>query len=318
MAEQKNTAPAVQPPAPGSGSLDKFVDKFNDWKFCPPAGHLWTVKINLHNDAPLGEKGNESADHSFKKLYENILKVNKEYHSTFSSSYAVSIKNDDTNALLLQYIESLQDNEIGLFLANEITFNSNNIKVQDTSSQQNQNFTGWLSYGKVVAGRDHSHNGKFNFYATNWDINELFFDRWIAAIGQQGLVEGDEDQGLYNIKADIFINLYSPSVPTPADENWKEWQLRKTIKLTRAFPKSRDQYKFSYNEDAAEMVSSKVDIEFENYSIEYEFADYASRSVIEEAAKKKAEQERLALNNNKSAAGGAQMNKANVAAKGMA
>ena len=318
MAETKKSAPAVQPPTPGVGALDKFVDKFNDWKFCPPSSHLWTVKINLHNDAPLNENGNDSVDHSFKKLYENILKVNKEYHNTFSSSYGVFVKNDNANALLLDYINSLQDNEIGLFLANEITFNANDIKVQDASSQQNQNFTGWLSYGKVAAGRGHNHNGKFNFYNTNWNINELFFDKWIAAIGQQGLIESDESDGIYNIKADIFINEYSVSVPEPADGGWKEWQLRKTIKLTKAFPKARDQYKFSYSEDASEMTSSKVDIEFENYSIEYEFANYATRNIIEEAARKKAEQERLALNNNKTTAGGAQMNKANVAAKGMA
>lgn len=256
------------------GTLGRFLHKLSDWKFCPPSGHLWTIQIKLHNNGLITEKGNNAADFSFGKLFENILAVNSLYHSTFGSSYKVSIKGDDENKLLFDYVNSLHDSEIGLFLANEITFNANDIKVQDVSSQQNQNFTGWLSYGKIATGRSHNHNGKISFYSTNWNISEIIMDKWIAAIGQQGLIEGDEDNDIFDIKADIYINEYSASTPDSLISGMSSWQLRKIIKLTKAFPKARDPYKFSYTEDATDMQTLKVDFEFENYAIEYEKADY--------------------------------------------
>jgi hypothetical protein len=99
-------------------------------------------------------------------------------------------------------------------------------------------------------------------------------DKWIAAIGQQGLIEGDEDNDIFDIKADIYINEYSASTPDSLISGMSSWQLRKIIKLTKAFPKARDPYKFSYTEDATDMQTLKVDFEFENYAIEYEKADY--------------------------------------------
>lgn len=253
------------------GALLKFLGKFDDWKFCPSSNHLWTVKINLHND------GTET-NHSFAQLYNNILKVNEIYHTAYATSYKVGVKDDKYDRDLFEYIQTLQDNEIGMFLANEITFTPNSFNIQDNLSQINAPFSGWLSYGKIVSGRVHTHNGKISFYSTNWNINELLFDKWIAAIGEQGLIEGDTANGIYNIKGDMYISEYAAGAPLKSGYKNENWVLRKIIKLTKVFPRARDQYKYAYTEDASDIAVSKVDFEFENYSIEYEKANYLSRN----------------------------------------
>jgi hypothetical protein len=260
-----------------TGALGKFLNKLSDWKFCPPSNNLWTIQIKLHNSGE--DVTNGTIDHSFKKLYQNILNVNAAYDSAYSTSYNVNVKGDSVGESLLKYIETLQDNEIGLFLATDLSFNANSVQVRDQQSQQNIPFSGWLSYGKTVTGRDHNHAGKIKFYGTNWNMNELLIDKWIAAIGQQGLIEGDEVDGIYNIKADIFIKEYATSIPDSTKKGWKHWALRKQIKLTKAFPKSREQYKYSNGEDSSNIVSAGVDFEFENYTIEYEKTDWPKIAV---------------------------------------
>ena len=307
--------------SPHTGPLGKFLNKFNDWKFCPPSNNLWTIQITLHN-AGENTTGN-NIGHTFKKLYKNILTVNNEYQSTYNTSYRVGVKNDAGGESLLKYIESLQDNEIGLFLATDLSFNANSIQIRDQQSQQNIPYSGWLSYGKTLTGRDHAHTGKIKFYGTNWNMNELFIDKWIAAIGQQGLIEGDKEDGIYNIKADIYIKEYAISTPDPTIKEWRQWALRKQIKLTKAFPKARDQYKYSYGDESADMVSSNVDFEFENYTIEYEKADWGKIDISKKISDRQTEISKrgsntIAINTNTSAGGQAQQTNMYKNASGLA
>lgn len=262
-----------------AGALNSFLNKMRDWKFNPPSNNLWTIKIALHND---GKSPN--GKHSLSELYTNILKVNQGYMETFSSSWDVSI--DGSEDPLFTYIEKLQGEDIGLFLATDVSFNANAVSIKDESSPNNTQFTGWLGFGKIQNGRQHNHAGKIMFYHSNWDIHELLFDLWIAAIGQQGLIEGDETDGIYNIKADITICEYAASAPGAETSTWA---LRKTIKLTKCFPKSRQQYSYTYNSDKAGLFQSDaVDIEFENYSITYPSVAHAlaSRTTIRYAGGK--------------------------------
>lgn len=244
-----------------AGALNSFLDKMRDWKFNPPSNNLWTIKIGLHNDGQSKE-----TKHGLPELYTNILKVNQAYMETFSSSWDIKI--DGAEDPLLTYIEQVQAEDIGLFLATDVSFNANAVNIKDESSPNNTQFTGWLGFGKIQNGRQHNHAGKIMFYHSNWDIHELLFDLWIAAIGQQGLIEGDEEDGIYNIKADIIICEYAAA--TQGKKKAETWQLRKTIKLTKCFPKNRQQYSYTYSSDKAGLFTSDaVDIEFENYSITY-------------------------------------------------
>ena len=235
-----------------SNPLGAFLTKFQDWKFCPPSDHLWTVTILL---APRNET--KSATSSFGTLYSNICQVNDKFSSSYSPKWKTTVNGDVSG-----YIGKLQDSEIGLFLATDVSFNTNSVKIQDSQSGINSAFTGFLSFGKTQIGREHNHAGKIKFLKSNWDINEIFFDKWIAAIGQQGLIE---DSALPNIKANIIITEYACGTP---NKNEGSWFARKQITLTRAFPKSRENMIYSYSpDDAGTFKSTAVDFEFDSYQV---------------------------------------------------
>lgn len=236
-----------------NNALGVYLNKFQDWKYCPPSDHLWTVTFLLSPRGGANEVG------TFKTLYNNILKVNSQYNATFSPLWKISTPSDDINFVL-----GAQDTTIGMFLASEISFNGNSISITDTQSNTSVQYSGWLSYGKTVTGRSHNHAAKIKFFKSNWDITEIFIDRWIAAIGQQGLIE---DSSLSNIKANIIITEYAASVP---NQSAGVWVPRKKITLLRAFPKNRGESKYDYTpESAGEAKFNLVDFEFDAYQVEY-------------------------------------------------
>lgn len=242
-----------------SGAIPIFLEQMKKWQFCPPSTNLWTIEIVEHNDG-----SGSSTGYNLSSLYNNIIKVNKQFNKHFTNSYSI-LKDTQNQSAVSTFISSAQHNKIGLFLATDVSFNANAVTIVDKSSSFAEPFTGWLSYGKIQQGRTHNRAAVINFYHSNWDINEILFDPWIAAIGQQGLIEGDEADKIYNIKADIYIKEYAASV-----SDGTSWVLRKQIKLTKAFPKSREQYRYTYsNDDAGVFKSTKIDFEFENYAIEY-------------------------------------------------
>ena len=239
-----------------SSALNIFLTKLENWKYCPQSNHLWTITFLLSSR---GDKQNEAS--TFNSLYNNILKVNALYDATYSPLWKITTPNGATD-----FVINSQDENIGLFLVNEVSFNANSVSIQDTQSGAQQQYTGWLSYGKTQTGRNHNHAGKIKFAQTNWDFIEIFIDRWIAAIGQQGLIE---DSSLPNIKANIIITEYACGVPGKS-KNKGTWIPRKKITLKRAFPKDRQATKLDYSPDTAgEMKYNIVDFEFDAYEVYY-------------------------------------------------
>ena len=235
--------------------LGTYLDKFKNWSFCPPSNNLWTITFLA------ASYGNVNAMGTLYELYSNIVKVNQSYDAIYSPLWRITSPNGvDT------YMSTAQDSEIGLFLANEINFNGNSINIADSQSNSMHQYTGWASYGKTQTGRNHNHAAKIKFAETNWDLIDIFIDRWIAAIGQQGLIE---DSTLPTIKANIVITEYSCGSPTKA-KNTGAWVPRKKTTLKRAFPKSRQETKLTYDpETAGEMKYNIVDFEFEAYEVYY-------------------------------------------------
>lgn len=259
-----------------AGSLGIFLDKMRNWKFNPPSSNLWVIHLSLYNDG--SQTKDAKATHDLLSLYENIKKVNNQFDSVYNSAYGVIVDGENGENNLKQYISLLDDGTIGLFLATDLTMNTNKVTIKDQESGTNTAFTGWLKFGKVQTGRDHNLNIKVKFLKSNWDINELLFDPWIAAIGQQGLIEGDEEDGLYNIKGNMMIMEYAASAP---GKDTNTWVLRKVIELNRCFPVSRDQYTYTYSPDkAGSFESAMVTFEFDYYKIRYtDFPHYETKLV---------------------------------------
>lgn len=53
--------------------------------------------------------------------------------------------------------------------------------------------------------RQNNRNLNISFLISNWDIGDILFDPWIAAVAQKGLIE----DGSSTIKAKITISEYS-------------------------------------------------------------------------------------------------------------
>lgn len=236
-----------------NNALGIYLTKFEDWKYCPPSDNLWTVSFLL---APRGDENNPS---SFSTLYNNIVTVNNSHEAMYSPLWKITTSDDDKS-----FIANSQDSTIGMFLASEVSFNANSVIIADTQSNNNLQYTGWLSYGKTMTGRNHNHAAKIRFFKSNWDITEIFIDRWIAAIGQQGLIEASE---LKNIKANIVITEYATSTVESSNGVWVP---RKRITLLRAFPKNRSDSKVEYTpEEAGNAKYNTVDFEFDAYQVYY-------------------------------------------------
>lgn len=244
-----------------TNALGIYLSKFDDWKYCLPSDNLWTINFLL---APR----EDNATGSFSTLYSNIVAVNNQYDSMYSPLWKINTSIKD-----IDFITNSQDPNIGMFLASLVQFNGNEVQISDTKNETMVPHSGWASYGKTANGRTHGHGAKIRFLKSNWDISEIFFDRWIAAIGQQGLIE---DSSLPNIKSTITINEYAASAPHSTDYGWT---LRKRIYLLRAFPYKRGESSYKYDaEDAGTAKFCQVDFKFDAFQVEYFNAGATTKS----------------------------------------
>ena len=244
-----------------AGAITLFLDKLKEWKFNPPSHNLWTVEIQLHNDGT-------GTSHTLLELYKNIDKANRTYQSTVGTSWKIT---SPTNASFANdFLNRLQSDKTAFFLAQGFNFDTRQVNISDNVADFMSQESGFLKYGTIENGAIYNPSARFQFLETNWSLSDIFFDRWIAAIGQQGLIE---DSSLPNIKADIFVYQYSAGIPSTMankrSENTKEWQLRKIVKLIKAFPKSRGQAEFAYENNGP-----KID------TVEFSFMDYQTEYII--------------------------------------
>ena len=192
-------------------------------------------------------------------LYNNICSVNERHGSQYGTKWKVDISNDAA-----AFVTSNQDSEIGIFLATQIDFNPFDINIDGGNSDPAVNHAGFLNFGHKQLGKKQSVTINIAFLRSNWDMADIFFDRWIAAIGQQGLIEADD---LPNIKATIIIQEYAVSVPNGTAGVWFP---RKQITISKAYPYNRANVEYSYSEEKAGVFKDQiVKFQAESYTIKY-------------------------------------------------
>lgn len=237
--------------------IDNFVNKIaNNWGYAIPSDNLWVIEIKTHNRGIQNESKS-----SFEQLYKNILAVNTKYKSMLSNT----LWKVTPGASINKFISGLTG-DIKLFLANEINYSTNSNMVFQAANSQFSQFGGFLSQGKVLQSRSNNLEAKITFISTNWNINEILIDPWIAAIAQQGLIE---DSTLPNIKSDITIYEYAKGYPGKST-NSTSLALRKEVTLYEAFPISRDESKLDYETDNAGKVKTQTtSFAYRDYNITY-------------------------------------------------
>lgn len=261
------------------GAIQKFIGKLKNWKFNPPSNNLWTVEILLHNDGT-SSKGK----HTLSALYSNICAVNKNYNDQISGYWDVKSPNG-SNASEYEkmvtefsesYIEELSgSNDIGLFLAQGVKYQTHKAQINSNIADQLSPYAGFMTWGMSTVGKTAAQEANIQFLETNWNIGNILFDKWIAAVLQQGLVE---DDSLPNIKSDIIIKKYSPSIPanmmgSKASDEFYKWQLKETVTLYKAVPLSHEgDDQLTYELPTPKPVT--VNFNYVDYSIKYHVGSY--------------------------------------------
>lgn len=242
-----------------AGAIPLFLEKLKEWRFNLPSHNLWTVEIQLHNDGT-------DTTHNLLELYKNIDKANRTYENTVGTNWKITAPS--TGSFANDFLNRLQTDKTAFFLAQGFNFDTRAININDNVSDFMSQEVGFIKFGTIENGAVYNPSARIQFIETNWSLSDILFDRWIAAIGQQGLIE---DSSLPNIKADIFVYNYSAGIPSSLtnkrSDNEKEWQLRKITKLIKAFPKSRGQAEYGYENTGPKIDT--VEFSFMDYQIEY-------------------------------------------------
>ena len=262
---------------PNLGAIINFEQEIpNNWELCPPSTNLWTVQIKNASN------GKATAT-SFAELYGNILSANSNYSMLVSNLWHVSgVKKEKFDENVKKFFGRAHSNEYGIILCQSVTLPDLSVTAEQSYGELD-NYRGFLMPGHTVNNRTLGKQVQLSFLGTNYDLKDMFFTPWCAAIAQQGLIEDTE---LPCLRADLYINLYSPNekfhdhLHTPPDPddyviispNDENWDLRKQIKVTRAYPIAINDVNGAYDyetESAGKFRVFNVDFNFDEISIEY-------------------------------------------------
>lgn len=171
-----------------------------------------------------------------------------------------------------EFIEKFTE-QSGIFLAQDVQFAPLSVNVLDRPwSEGSSQHHGFLNFGNISLGRQDSKSLKISFLVSNWDIGDILFEPWIAAVAQKGLIEDGQTQ----IKSKIIIKEYSASVPeryntqTDKKSEGSKMVARKEYIFENCVPVSRGEVSKNYDlENAGTFKKSIVDFRYDYYTIKY-------------------------------------------------
>lgn len=247
----------------GNNNIATFITKMQKYEFAPPSDNFWSVRIKVASSLET-----DATKTSLYSLYHNILGVHNIWNKKMSSMWKVQLPNN-TNAD--SYIQELDNNGTEIFLAQSVNFTPLSINTTNNYASNLQMHGGFLSIGNIVQGRNPHGELKINFLVSNWNISDILFDNWVAAIAKQGLIA---DSSLPNIKADIIITEYAignpPNRNKGKENHYKSMQPRKQFIFYNAFPVSRGAQEKTYEiNEAGTFKNSVISFKYDDYSIKY-------------------------------------------------
>ena len=237
-----------------------FLSKMEKFYFNPPSDNLWTIHITL-----------DESDKKLLQLYKNIIAVNESWQKKIHTKWKISTNdaNNTSQNTAENFIKEFQDNS-GLFLAQSISFNPLTVSVSDSPWSIGSNHGSFLNFGTTTLSRSDSKKLNISFLVSNWDIGDILFEPWIAAIAQKGLLEDETP----SIKATIIVSEFSKGIPKEynKDKNFLEMECRKQYIFRNCFPISRDEIEKKYNPNDAGVFKTKIiNFKFDDYQILYKY-----------------------------------------------
>lgn len=246
-------------------NLVNFLTKLQKFQFNPPSDNLWIVRIYTYD-----EKGGVK---DMVSLYNAVIEANKSYSSVVPTKWKVTIpqtKDGITpNINPIDYIEDFQQST-GVFLAQNINFTPQSAISLDQTFNQGKQHSAFLNFGYVVQGRQINRSLKISFLVSNWDITDILFEPWIAAVAQRGMIQDGKSS---SIKARIILEEYSASIPKQfksVSNDRNEMQCRKQYIFEDCVPINRGSIERDYDfNNAGTFKSSIVQFRFQDYQIKY-------------------------------------------------
>lgn len=246
-----------------------FNDLIQTFEYAPPTDNLWNVEIQLSDVAgTVGASTTYNDKRNLLQLYKNIESVTNTWLKTKSDLWKVDLGN--AKIKINDYISRFCNNEMGMFLANQVNFTPISLNVDDNPFGELQQTGSFYKNAKVVKSIKSDDNLKINFLVSNYDITDILIEPWIAAIAQHGLIE----TGNICLKAKIILREYSGGYPKEASEKKYEgfMKARKEYIFENCFPIQRDEVKKEYTPNEAGTYKNQiVTFKYDSYKIKYLF-----------------------------------------------
>ena len=126
------------------------------------------------------------------QLFTNIRTVNGTWSQNNEERWSLSgptSKNLEAKTKFHEVIENFCDKQIGIFLAQSISFTPMSLNFDDNAFGEFLQLGGFYKNGKIVKSIKMDDTLKINFLVSNYDITDILIEPWIAAIAQHGLIE---------------------------------------------------------------------------------------------------------------------------------
>lgn len=254
-----------------------FLSKMEKFNFAPPSDNLWVVTIDTMVDKTeliKNQNTNETTiSNGLSYLYKSITKTNERWSNIVTTNWKINtddLTKNDKNAVnnyMNQFIS-----ESGIFLAQNINFTPHGVAMSQSPFTQGQQHGSFFNFGFTTQNRSLSNSLKISFLVSNWDVGDLLFDPWIAAVAQRGLIEQGGSSG--SIKAKIIVKQYSSGVPKEKNSQKVNsvMKCRKEYIFYDCVPINRGsvQKKYDFN-DAGTFKNSIVQFKYLDYQIKYHF-----------------------------------------------
>ena len=251
-------------------SIRGFLNKMQNFFFRPPSDNLWTINIDSES-SPENTNPNQPY-RSLASLYDAIIATNNNWSSMVNTGW--KIKLNETYTKCKNYIEHFE-NEHGIFLAQDVSFSPIQTLVNTNFFTGGQQHGSFYNFGNISQSRPNNRNLNISFLVSNWDIGDVLFDPWIAAVAQKGLVE----DGNSTIKARITVSEYTSGYPYQEYSKLggnkippSRMVLRKQYIFRNCIPVKRGEVSKNYNSDeSGTFKKSIVNFHFDDYQIIYQF-----------------------------------------------
>lgn len=240
-----------------------FLSKMEKFQFAPPSDNLWVVKFSTYS------LDGKNSNMSLSTLYDSIIQANKTWNKIVNTGWKVKV--EEKNLKPKDYIKDF-DSKSGIFLAQNVNFTPQATTTTDSIFTEGQQHGGFFNYGYAVQNRQINRSLKISFLVSNWDIGDILFEPWIAAVAQRGMIEDGKSS---SIKARIILEEYSQGLPASYISNQGKkgidcMECRKQYIFDGCVPINRGSVERDYDfNNAGTFKSSIVQFKFQDYQINY-------------------------------------------------